>query len=222
MTAHVSRLPVTADPLIAEANRRKCRRRLLLALLLAGVVVLTLGLTTALRSPGSRAGGAWLPQGVQEIDIHAPSFKAQWIDIHSPNFKSPPPPLSLRITDPSQVARIAAWFNALVRSPREKPRMSDGDTGGCTGGPAADVAFTFRGANGAGLATANSTPDTAWYCEPIQFTAGARPRAFLLDGFARRIGDGSERLTREHASSLIGRVERLLGVKFTPHIYYSR
>lgn len=223
MTAYTQHLPVQVDPLIEEAKQRMRRRRLLLALLLAGVVALTIGLTAALRSAGSRAGAAWLPQRVQEIDIHAPSFKSQWVDIHSPSFKSPPPPLSIRITDPSQVAHVTAWFNALVLRSPHPMRMSDGDMGGgCTGGPAPDVAFTFRGANGEELAKANSTPGTAWYCEAIQFTAGAHPTAGLVDRFARRVADGSEILDRKHASSFIGRVERLLGVRFRSHIYYSR
>jgi hypothetical protein len=202
MTVHVPRLPVTADPLIGEAKQRMRRRRLLLAVLLTGVVALSIGLTVALRSAGSRAGAVWLPQGVQKIDIHSLNF--------SPTFKSPP--LSLRITDPSEVASIAGWFNALVRSPREM-RLSDGNQLACVNGRAASVAFTFYGANGKELATASSTPGMADYCDAIQFTARAHSAAFLVDPFI--LGkDPSTLSASDQGRSFIGRVERLLGVKF--------
>ena len=188
--------------MIGEANQRMRRRRLLLAVLFAGVLALSIGLTVALRSTGSRAGAAWLPQGVQEIDIHAPNFV--------PTFKAPP--LSLRITDPSEVASIAGWFNALVRSPREI-RLSNGAQLACVNGRVASVAFTFRAANGKELATASSTPGMADYCDAIQFTAGAHSAAFLVDPFI--LGkDPSTLSASDQGSSYIGRVEQLLRVKF--------
>jgi hypothetical protein len=201
-----------ADLLIREANQRMRRRRLLLAVLLASVLALSIGLTVALRSAGSPAlaGAVWLPHGVREIDIRSQTFASHPHSLRHPF--SPRPPLSLRITDPSEVARIAGWFNALVRSPREV-RLSDGATVACVNGIPATVEFTFRGASGKKLATANSTPGMAWYCAAIQFTAGAHRAAFLLDRFTLGV-DPSKLSGRDEANSFIGRVQELLGVKF--------
>jgi hypothetical protein len=54
MTLHLPRLPITVDPLIAEAKRRMRRRRSLAVLLLAAVG-LAVGLTLALRPGGPEA-----------------------------------------------------------------------------------------------------------------------------------------------------------------------
>jgi hypothetical protein len=134
---------------------------------------------------------------VQEIDIHAPNLGSR--------------PISLRIADPSHVALIVGWFNALVRSPRQI-RLSDGHQLACAGGPAESVAFTFRRANGDELATANSAPGMASYCSPIQFTAGTHPEAFLLD--QSTVGVDPWKLSGRSRDSFLARVGRLLGVTF--------
>jgi hypothetical protein len=159
MSLHVSRLPIGVDLLIGEAKKRTRRRRLLLAAVLAGVVALAVGLTFALR-PGAGAHGAWIPQGVEEIDVKAP-------------------PISRRITAPSEVKRVVVWFDELHRVREVKIH---GIQLACAGGYAANVVFTFRGANGEELAKATGTPDVAWACGTIQFAAGAQPAAFLVDG----------------------------------------
>jgi hypothetical protein len=62
MTAWVTRLPLSLDPLMTEAKRRARQRRMLIALaILAGLAV---GLSFAFRSPGGRSpNGAGLTAG---------------------------------------------------------------------------------------------------------------------------------------------------------------
>jgi hypothetical protein len=197
MTAHRPRLPLGLDPLIDEVKQRMRRRRLLIALL-AGVLALALGLTFAVhpfRSDAVAGPGSWVPRGVQEVDIHG--------------FRQTSPtrirltPVSFRVTDPTQVDRIVAWFDGLAKEPRTvKVR---GVTLGCIGGPAENVSFTLRGENGSALAKASGAPGVAEYCNPIQFTAGTRPANFLIDP--------------NRASSLMGRVQGLLGVSFVSDVY---
>ncbi len=184
----------SADPLIDEAKQRMRRRRLLLAAALAGVVVLAAGLTLALRPAGSASTGAWVPRGVEEIDVRAPSLRAL--------------PISRHITAPSQVNRVVAWFNGLHRDPSTV--RIHGMQLGCAGGPAESVMFTFRDASGNVLAKAYSAPGVASYCDPIQFAVGAHRANFLIDGTSPNFLIGRVKGTK----SLIGRVERLLGVKF--------
>ena len=195
MTAHLPRLSAVIDPLIGEANRRMRRRRLLLAALLVGAVGLTVGLTLALRPSASasfRGGeGAWVPPGVEEIDVKAP-------------------PISRRIPDPAEVKQVIAWFDGLHRVREVKIH---GVELGCAGGYAANVVFTFRGATGNKLATATGTPGVAWACGTIQFAAGAHSTTFLVDG------NGAPRDVTS-ANSVMGRVQKLLGVKFPwPTVY---
>ena len=110
MTVHLPRLPVSVDPLIAEAKQRARRRRLLLAALLAGVVALVVGLSFGLRHTGPRleafrsGSGRWVPAGVDEVDVRAAG---------GPNATD----LVLRVTDPSQVKQIVGWFNGLTQTP---------------------------------------------------------------------------------------------------------
>jgi hypothetical protein len=55
MTVRVQRLPIAADPLIAEANRRTRTRRVWLAFAVLASVGIAAGLTTALRAPSERS-----------------------------------------------------------------------------------------------------------------------------------------------------------------------
>jgi hypothetical protein len=187
MTVRFPRLPLSLDPLIAEARQRARRRRLLLAALLAGVLALAVGLSFGLRHTGPRleafrsSSGRWVPAGVEEIDVRAPNS----------------PPVSLRVTDPSQVKQIVGWFNGLTAN---RPGSS-----GCAGGYAPNVSFTFRGASGRALATAYSSPLPTGSCDPIYFKAGAKPHASLFDP--------------NDASSFITRVRQLLGISRTSAQY---
>jgi len=196
MTVHLQRWPLSVDPLIGEAKQRMRRRRLLVAVL-AGLMALAIGLTLAMRSSGppsvSGVSSRWVPQGVTEIDAHASNspFGAGRAS----------PPISLRVTDPDQVAQIAALFNGLTRNTHLTA------TATCQGGPALTVGFTFRGASGDRLATANSAPAPTGRCDPIQLDVGAQPEKFLYDA------------SRYH--SLIRRVEQLLGVKFQLWLFYG-
>jgi hypothetical protein len=156
---------------------------------------LAAGLTLGLRPighgsfPGSN--GAWVPPGVGEIDVQAPSQGASSI--------------SLRVTDPVKLKHITTWFNGLERNPSSV--KIHGRQLMCAGGYLANVTFKFRGANGDTLATANSTGGAAWPCNPIHFAVGAQPEAFLVDASQSR--------------SLIGRVQHLLGVKFMRGPYFG-
>jgi hypothetical protein len=198
MTVHLQRLPLNVDPLIDEARQRMHRRRLLIAVL-AEVAVLALGLTFALhpfRSDSVATPRAWVPAGVHEIDIRG--------------FSRPPAArkfaaVSFRVTDPAEVKSVVAWFDGLERNPRTV--TIHGRQLVCAGGPAESVAFTFRGANGRALARAFSAPGVAEYCDPIQLTAGTHRASFLVDA--------------NRASSLIGRVQGLLGVTFASTGYYG-
>jgi len=184
MTVRLPHLPMTADPLIGEAKQRARRRRLLLAALLAGVVALAVGLFFGLRHTGPRleafrsSSGRWVPAGVEEIDVRAA-------------------PISLRVTDPSQLKQIVGWFNGLTSTRPGSPA--------CAGGYAATVSFTFRGASGVALATANSSPLPTGSCDPVSFKVGAKPHTFLFDPSG--------------ASSFITRVRQLLGISRTFELY---
>jgi hypothetical protein len=184
MTMRLPRLPMSIDPLIGEARQRARRRRLFLAALLAGVVALAAGLSFGLRHTGPRleafrsSSGRWIPAGVEEIDVRAPSG--------SPYV----PPISIRVTDPSQVKQIVEWFNGLTADRPGSPL--------CAGGNAATVSLTFRRANGVALARANSSPLPTGSCDPVSFKAGAKPDTLLFDPSG--------------ASSFITRVRQLLGI----------
>jgi hypothetical protein len=188
MTVYSQRLPLTIDPLIEEAKQRTRRRRLLLAAALAGVAALAVGLTLALRPGGLgmfRSSGALVPAGVEEVDIRQSNASSR--------------PTSLRVTNPTQVNSVVAWFNGLTRLSQAPANMM------CAGGSVANIVFTFRGAGGAGLATANSSPTPTGFCNPIHFTVGAKPQAFLYDPSG--------------VHPLISRVEELVGVKFAPSVH---
>jgi hypothetical protein len=200
MTVHLPRLRV--EPLIGEAKQRMRRRRLLLAAVLAGVVALAAGLTLALRLGSFRGdSGAWLPQGVAEIDIRTP------VTVNAGG-------IALRVTDPSKVDRITAWFNGLDRQPTSV--KVHGHKLGCAGGYGGDVTFTFRAASGAALAKADSDGRTAWYCDPIQLTVGAQRASFLVDR-----NPTSSLVDPNPTHSLVGRVQHLLGVKIPPSSVYA-
>ena len=148
-------------------------------------------------------GGQRVPKGVSEIDIHSPG-RLHLITQRSHGHVylrpgHPSPVISRRVTDPSQVERIAGWFNSL--KPPGKVSY------GCAGGPAEGVRFTFRSANGEELAMAYSAPERAAPCDPIGFIVGAQREreTFLVDG--------------DQGSPLIHRVESLLGVKFPNDLY---
>jgi hypothetical protein len=107
----------------------------------------------------------------------------------------------IRVTDPSQVHSIVAWFDGLTRSSHAPANWV------CAGGYAENVTFTFRNASGHALATASSAPAGTGYCSPIQFGVGAQPQKFLYDA--------------DRANPLIGRVQQLLGVQFQVRVYYG-
>jgi hypothetical protein len=166
-------------------------RRLLLA---------TSGLVFVLAACGA---GQRVPKGVTEIDIHSPGpLHLSTHRSHGHVYLSPghPSPVILqRVTDPSQVRLITAWFDSLM--PPGKVSY------GCAGGPAETVRFTFRSANGDELATAYSAPLRADHCDMIGFIVGGQleKEKFLIDS--------------SHGPSLIHRVQRLLGVKFSNDLY---
>ncbi len=160
MTTLSRRLPITVDPLIAEANRRKRLRRLTLAAVLVGVVAVAVPL--ALRPSGGYPAG-WIPQGVQEIEVSSLTRLAS----------GKPAVPAIRITDPSKVNQVIGWFDALVTA-----RVT---TAGCQGGAVANMTFTFRSANGRPLGTANSNPYGASGCSPTYLTAGTQSVS-LMDG----------------------------------------
>jgi hypothetical protein len=72
MTVRVPRLPLTLDPLIAEAKRRMRRRRLLIAAVLVLAVAGTAGGVIAARSPagaGGKVAGLSLPAGARSCGL---------------------------------------------------------------------------------------------------------------------------------------------------------
>jgi hypothetical protein len=176
-------LPLTGRSLIEAANRRKRFRRLVLAGVLAGVVALAVSLAFASRSPGHgtfrAAGGRWVPAGVSEIDITRPVLSVTALSA---------PPIAARVTDPSEIKRILAWFNALDQSSNQIT---------CFVAPLHTL-VTFRAASGATLATA----DVPSACEPIRFTTRG-PAVSLAD--------------RNAPNSFSERVARLVGPKSYRH-----
>jgi hypothetical protein len=148
-------------------------------------------------------GGQRVPKGVTEIDIHSPGpLHLSTHRSHGHVYLSPghhSPVIVRRVTDPSQVTRITAWFNSL----RPPAKVSYA----CAGGPAETVRFTFRSVNGDALATAYSAPLRAGPCDTIGFIVGEQREGetFLTDS--------------SHGPSLIHRVQRLLGVKFPDDLY---
>jgi hypothetical protein len=150
-------------------------------------------------------GSRRVPKGVTEIDIHSPG------PLHLSKHRShghvylrpghPSPVIVRRVTDPSQVTRITAWFDSL-RPPGPTPPHT-----GCAGGPAETVRFSFRSANGHELATAYSAPVRADRCDTIGFIVGGQreKETFLVDS--------------KQGSALIDRVQQLLGVKFPNDLY---
>jgi len=133
-------------------------------------------------------GSQRVPKGVSEIDI-----RTLVPDVRSVTDR--PRVFSRSITDPSEVERIIGWFDAL------KP---PGTTSiACAGGLAANVTFTFRSADGAELAKANSPPAPTDACNPIHFfTLRGQQENFLVDN--------------NQGPALIGRVKHLLGTRFRP------
>lgn len=134
--------------------------------------------------------GQRAPKGVSKIDLRAP--------IRITHHNQHPRIFSRRITDPSQVARFVAWFDAL------KPAGGNSNIV-CAGGLSADVTFIFRSASGAKLASAVAPPAPAGNCDPIHFKLPGRQETLLVDG---------------RGMALIGRVKRLLGPGFRPVVGY--
>jgi hypothetical protein len=195
MSAHAQPLPGYVDALIGEAKERMRRRRLLRGTFFAGLAALAVALTLALWPAGSdglrgTSGGRWVPQGVTEVDVHG----------LSPGEGSALTPISLRVTDPTQVDKIAAWFNGLTPNARGVTRF-------CASVPGSNVNFMFRGANGDPLAEANTIPGPTRVCDPVQFFTRVGVETLLYDP--------------DRASSLMGRVEKLLGVEFRSNAYYG-
>jgi hypothetical protein len=152
-------------------------------LLVASVLILVLA---------ACGGSSRVPSGVSQIDIHylATSRHVTNSPIHAR-------PVSRRVTDSSQVKSVIDWFDSL------KP---PGKTSyGCAGGPASEVTFTFRSANGAELAKAYSAALAAASCDPIHLTVHGQQETFLVDS--------------NQKMALINRVGRLLGIKFRQHGY---
>jgi len=113
--------------------------------------------------------------------------------------------VSQRVIDPSQVSQMVAWFNDLKRNTKLSP-LHNGQHYLCAGGYALNVTFTFRSASGAELATANSAPlRAASYCSPVLLNRAGQPQTYLVD--------------RNSANGFVGRVGRLVGVKFRGLVY---
>jgi hypothetical protein len=108
------------------------------------------------------------------------------IDVRTLN-GSPP---TLRITDPSKVKQVIGWFDALT--------TGHVTTVSCFFGVAPTVSFTFRSADGRALGSAHANAYGASPCNPTYFTAGTQSIALVDPG----------------RDTFVGRVERLLGVKF--------
>ncbi|HLX32820.1 MAG TPA: hypothetical protein VKR79_08650 [Gaiellaceae bacterium] len=104
--------------------------------------------------------------------------------------------VAVHVTDPAKVARIVRWFDALkVYQPG--PFVS------CFATIAARVSFSFLSRSGRMLASAVVPAAQATNCDTILFTIGGTPQDSLID--ARSGKDG-----------FAGRVQHLLGVRFTP------
>jgi hypothetical protein len=153
--------------------------------------LLLLGASALLVVVAGCGGSQRVPKGVSEIDIRAP--------VRITHHNQKPRIFSRRVTDPSQVARLVAWFDAL------KPAGGNSNIV-CAGGLSADVTFIFRSASGAKLASAFAPPAPAGNCDPIHFDRPGRQEAFLVDG---------------RGKPLIRRVERLLGPGFRPVVGYA-
>jgi hypothetical protein len=101
-------------------------------------------------------------------------------------------PISLRVTEPSQVERIIGWFDTL------EPPSRNGPLCAMILRPR-NMIFRFRAANGKELATMTSTAAGASYCDPFFLTIGAR-HVPLVD--------------RNGARPFLSNVEQLLGIHF--------
>jgi len=137
------------------------------------------------------AGVAWIyprspsevvPAGVAEVDIRGAG-------------------VDRRVTDPNQIRQLVRWFDALnVNQP--------GPSVGCAAIIDSTVAFVFRSADRAPLATA-SVPSVGPTdnCDAIRFSVGGKRQWPLIDDLRRR------------GQYFVDRVERLLGVRLTQPRY---
>lgn len=124
-----------------------------------------------------------------------------WIYPRSPNEKVPSatrkivvraPKVSVTVTDPAVVARIARWFDALPVSP---PAIAVA----CPLVLAEHITLSFRGAHGRRLARASVPATSASICAPIAFQIGGRAKSPLVD--------------RGTGENFALRLQRLLGVR---------
>ena len=125
-------------------------KRVFVAVFLAGVAAIAVGLTFGSRSAGHERlptyGRGWIPQGVQEIDVRYGWHGA-----------------ARRVTDPSQVERMITWFDALTESPTFG-KGAWGFEGACAMVYREPVVFMFRSANGKVIAAAS----TGTGCTPME------------------------------------------------------
>lgn len=118
-----------------------------------------------------------VPPGTAEVDISVLS-------------------VSRRVTDPTRVAKIVRWIDALPLRP--EATMSCG----VDSDAAPPVEFVFRSVNGTRLASASAPWGPADVCYPIDFSIGGKQRGALL-------------VDRPNGPSFVHRVEKLLGVTLT-------
>lgn len=132
-----------------------------------------------------------IPRGAREVDIRS-------LPGGVPPGWGHATPVTRRVTEQSQVARIVHWFNALnVVQPNTY-------TVGCVLLVVVPVRFVFRSASGRELASAIVPATPADSCYAIQFTLRGQGETRLVDS------------TPEDGMAFYNRVERLLGVRFGP------
>jgi hypothetical protein len=120
-----------------------------------------------------RSSSERVPSGTSEIVLRAPR-------------------VSVKVTAPTQVARIAHWLDALPISPPGIGVLCPLEVG-------PDITLSFRSGRGGWLAEAKLPPTSANICDSIAFRIGGRDQKPLID--------------RPRGESFVRRLQRLLHVQ---------
>lgn len=131
-----------------------------------------------------------VPATVREVDFHTLALQPLARQMGAT-------PVNRAVTDPSEVALIVRWFNALnVVQPNTYVL--------CMAIIGTPVKLTFRSASGGAVAHALVPSGPASSCSAIQFTLHGQRQPALIDS------------TPEQGMAFMQRVGRLLGVQFGP------
>jgi hypothetical protein len=163
-------------------------------------------LTMNARGPAARGGPPTrfvdvTSVGLPHRTLIGVDVEVGWTYPRSPLERVPPatrmivvrtPKASATATDPTRVAQIARWFDALPISP-------PGIAIACPLTLGADISVSFRSARGTWLAQANLPPTAASICDSITFSIGGSAQRPLID--------------RADGKSFVQRLQELLGIR---------